>query len=115
MARKSYEERLKELDEQMEQIKARKQQVASRIKEKERKERTKRLIEVGAIFESYFGKGLTKEEAEKIAYGVKDVVQKNKDKLLKIDVEKSKEQNKVVYEVGEERLIIPEEKPSYQQ
>ena len=54
MARKTDEERLKELEEKMEQIKARKQQVESRLKEKERKERTRRLIQMGAIFEKYF-------------------------------------------------------------
>ena len=51
---KTDEERLKELEEKMEQMKVQKQQVESRLKEKERKERTRRLIQVGAIFEKYF-------------------------------------------------------------
>lgn len=55
------------------------------------------------------------DQAEKVAYGMKDAVEKHKEKLMNIDVEKSKEQNKVVYEIQEERLIMPEgEKPSYQ-
>lgn len=114
MARKTDEERLRELEEKMEQIKAKKQQVASRIQQKERKERTRRLIQVGAIFEKYFDI-VGENQAEKVAYGMKDAVEKHKEKLLKIDVERSKKENKVVYEVQEERLIIPEEdKSSYQ-
>lgn len=114
MARKTDEERLQELEEKMEQIKAKKQQVASRLAQKERKERTRRLIQVGAIFEKYFDI-VGENQAEKVAYGMKDAVEKHKDKLLNIDVEKSKEQNKLVYEVQEERLIMPEgEKAPYQ-
>lgn len=104
MARKSDEERLKELEIKMEQIKAKKQQVASRIQQKERKERTRRLIQVGAIFESYFGfkeEGLTPEQAEQIALGLSAYVKKNKDKLMGIDVEKSKKENSLVYEAKE--------------
>ncbi|EGL5918517.1 MULTISPECIES: hypothetical protein [Bacillales] len=114
MARKTDAERLQELEEKMEQIKARKQQVASRIAQKERKERTRRLIQVGAIFEKYFDI-VGEDQAEKVAYGMKDAVEKHKDKLLNIDVEKSKEHNKLVYEVQEECLIMPEgEKAPYQ-
>ncbi|MEK5105100.1 hypothetical protein MKX83_24470 [Cytobacillus sp. FSL M8-0252] len=114
MSRKTDEERLKELEQKMEQIKAKKQQVASRIQQKERKERTRRLIQVGAIFEKYFDINGEKQ-AEKVAYGMKDAVDKHKEKLLNIDVEKSKQENKLVYEVQEERLIMPEgEKPPYQ-
>jgi hypothetical protein len=114
MARKTDAERLQELEDKMEQIKARKQQVESRIQQKERKERTRRLIQVGAIFEKYFDI-VGEDQAEKVAYGMKDAVDKHKDKLLNIDVEKSKKENKIVYEVQEERLIMPEgERPSYQ-
>ena len=49
-------------------MKARKQQIESRLKEKERKERTRRLIQIGAIFEKYFDiEGV--DQAEKIAFG----------------------------------------------
>jgi hypothetical protein len=114
LARKTDEERLKELEEKMEQIKAKKQQVEVRLQQKERKERTRRLIQVGAIFEKYFDI-VGEDQAEKVAYGMKDAVEKHKEKLLTIDVEKSKNANKLVYEVQEERLIIPEgEKASYQ-
>lgn len=110
MARKSDEERLRELEEKIEQTKAKKQQIASRIQQKERKERTRRLIQVGAIFEKYFDVN-GEEEAEQVAYGMKDVVSKNKDKLKNIDVEKSKEQGSLVYKVGKEKLIIPDGNP----
>lgn len=114
MARKTDAERLQELEKKMEQIKARKQQVASRIQAKERKERTRRLIQVGAIFEKYFDI-VGEDQAEKVAYGMKEAVGKHKEKLMNIDVEKSKEQSKLVYEVQEERLIMPEdEKTPYQ-
>jgi hypothetical protein len=90
MARKTDEERLRELEEKMEQMKARKQQVENRMKEKERKERTRRLIQVGAIFEKYFDI-VGVDQAEKIAFGLKEVVEKNKEKLLNMNLEKSKE------------------------
>jgi hypothetical protein len=113
VARKTDAERLQELEDKIEQIKVRKQQVASRIAQKERKERTRRLIQVGAIFEKYFDI-IGEDQAEKVAYGMKDTVGKHKEKLMNIDVEKSKEANKIVYEVQEERLIMPEdESPPY--
>jgi hypothetical protein len=91
MARKTDEERLRELEEKLEQMKARKQQVENRMKEKERKERTRRLIQVGAIFEKYFDI-VGVDQAEKIAFGLKEVVEKNKEKLLNMNLEKSKEE-----------------------
>ena len=87
--RKTDKERLEELNQKMEQMKAKKMQLETRLKEKERKERTKRLIEVGAIFEKYFA--ITgKDQAEKVALGMKEIVEKNKEKLLNIDEEKFK-------------------------
>jgi hypothetical protein len=113
LARKTDAERLQELEEKMEQIKARKQQVASRMQAKERKERTRRLIQVGAIFEKYFDI-VGEDQAEKVAYGMKDAVDKHKEKLMNIDVGKSKKENKLIYEVQEEQLIMPEgEKAPY--
>lgn len=108
--RKTDDERLQELEEKMAQIKAKKQQLASRIQSKERKERTRRLIQVGAIFEKYFDI-IGEDQAEKIAYGMKTVVEKNKEKLLNIDVAKARSKNEnvgVVYDVPEEKLIVPE-------
>ncbi|WP_336647271.1 hypothetical protein [Micrococcus luteus] len=94
MARKSDEERLRELEEQMEKIKARKEQVASRLKEKERKARTKRLIEIGAIFEKHFDIEGGQEEAEKLALGFKQSVLKNKEKVLSMSKEQIEQANK---------------------
>lgn len=90
VARKTDEEKLQDLEKQMEQIKARKQQVETRLKEKERKQRTKRLIEVGAIFEKYFEiEG--KEEAEKIALAFQHPVLKNKSKVISMSMEQIKQ------------------------
>ena len=112
MDRKTEEERLKELEEQMEKIKARKQKIESQLRTKERKKRTRRLIQVGAIFESYFGKGLDEKEAEKIAFAVKDHVRNNKDKIAKINIEKSKEAESkgLKHPVFEEKMIVPDKK-----
>jgi len=96
MARKTDAERLLELEKKMEQLKARKQQVESRMKEKERKERTRRLIQIGAIFEKYFDI-VGEDQAEKVAFGMKEIVEKHKEKLMTIDLEKSKEKNELVY------------------
>lgn len=93
MARKTEEERLRELEEKMEKIKNQKQQLESRLKEKERKARTKRLIEVGAIFESHF-EFMGQEEAEKIALAFKHTVLKNKEKVLSMSKEEI-EQNSI--------------------
>lgn len=112
MARKTDEERLLELEQKIEQTKARKQQIASRIKQKERKERTRRLIQVGAIFEGYFGfkeGGLTPENAEQIGMGLSKYVKENKEKFLKIDIDKSKEKKEIVYKEVKEKIIMPGE------
>ena len=90
MARKTDAERLLELEKKMEQLKARKQQVESRMKEKERKERTRRLIQVGAIFEKYFNIEDV-DQAEKIAFGMKEIVEKHREKLISINLEKARE------------------------
>jgi hypothetical protein len=102
MARKTDEERLLDLEKKIEQTKAKKQQIANRLREKKRKERTRRLIQVGAIFEKYLGykdeeDGLTPEKAEQIAMALSSYVRENKDKLEKIDIEKSKENRKIIY------------------
>lgn len=64
------EERVESLTMRIEQLKARRQILQAKIRssdrKKERKERTRRLIQYGAIFETYFT--LTSlEEAEKVA------------------------------------------------
>lgn len=45
-------ESIDKLDEKIKQLKARKQAILAREKEKERKARTRRLIQIGAIIES---------------------------------------------------------------
>ena len=99
MARKTDEERLKELEKKIEQIKVQKQQVESRLKEKERKERTRRLIQVGAIFEKYFDIADV-DQAEKIAFALKKYVENNKEKILAIDLEKYKEKAELMDKEG---------------
>lgn len=59
-------ERLKKIDEKMAQLKAQKQAIINREKEKERKERTRRLIQNGALAEKYFNcEGIAPEDFEK--------------------------------------------------
>jgi hypothetical protein len=99
MTRKTDEERLKELEKKIEQIKVKKHQVESRMKEKERKERTRRLIQVGAIFEKYFDI-VDVDQAEKIAFALKKYVENNKEKIIAVDLEKSKEKTELIYKEG---------------
>ena len=62
----SQSERLKKIDEKMAQLKAQRQAILNRKKEKERKERTRRLIQNGALAEKYLNcEGLSPEEFEK--------------------------------------------------
>lgn len=77
MVKKSEEEKLIELEEKIKQLQARKQKIANAQKQKERKARTKRLIEVGAIFEKYFEiEG--QEQAEIIAKNIQSTVKTQK-------------------------------------
>lgn len=66
MSKPNAEERLIELDQKIEQLKARKQKLRAQLSQKERKERTRRLIQIGAIFEKYFSLQSV-EEAETVA------------------------------------------------
>lgn len=54
MARVTKEEQLKIIDEKMAQLKAQRQAIVAREKQKERKNRTRRLIQIGALSEKYF-------------------------------------------------------------
>ena len=70
------------------------------MKEKERQERTRRLIQVGAIFEKYFDIEDV-DQAEKIAFAVQDFVKKNKEEIFKkLDLEKSKEKGEIFEKEG---------------
>lgn len=78
--RKSPEERLQELDKKLEQIKAKKQLLQTQLQQKERKERTRRLIQVGAIFEKHFPnlENFTLEQVSELAAELYKLVQKEK-------------------------------------
>lgn len=79
--RRSPEEQLAELDKKMEQIKAKKQQIQTRITQKERKERTRRLIQIGAIFEKQFPKliDLPLERISEVAAELRELVNKERE------------------------------------
>lgn len=53
MSRSTPNERLKKIDAQLAQLRAKKQAIINREKEKERKARTRRLIQNGALAEQY--------------------------------------------------------------
>jgi hypothetical protein len=74
--RRSPEERLAELNKKMEQLKAQKQRVQAQLSQKERKDRTRRLIQVGAIFEKQFPKmaDFTMEQVSELASALGDLV-----------------------------------------
>lgn len=46
-------EQIKKIDEKLEQLKARKKAILAREREQERRNRTRRLIQIGAIAEKY--------------------------------------------------------------
>jgi hypothetical protein len=78
---KTTQERIKELDMKLEQIKAQKKQLANRAKAEERKARTKRLISIGAEVEHFAGCEIQdldafKEYLAKYAYAIANT-QKN--------------------------------------
>ena len=50
---------------------------------------------MGAVFEKYLDI-VGEDQAEKIAFGMKKIVEKSKEQLLNIDLEKSKEKNEIV-------------------
>lgn len=80
VTRRSPEEQLAELDKKMEQLKAKKQQIQTKISQKERKERTRRLIQIGAIFEKQFPKliDLPLERVSEVAAELRELVNKER-------------------------------------
>lgn len=85
MARMTEEERLQKLQEKMDKLKVEKQKLESRVKEKERKERTRRLIKIGALIEKHFDvRG--EEEAIKLIASFQEPVMKNKEKINQLDI-----------------------------
>jgi len=67
--------KLDEVRKKIDQLKAQEQAILSRTKEKERKERTKRLIEIGAIFE----KGLKSDTKYKAMAAIKYLMEHDLD------------------------------------
>lgn len=66
--RRKPEEIIEELDKKVEQIKARKQKLQAQVGQKERKERTRRLIQIGAIFETNLKLKSVEEAQERVEY-----------------------------------------------
>lgn len=63
---KTTEEQLKEIDERIEQMKARKRQIQNRAKAEERKKRTKMLIEIGGTVVKVLGRDIPYEDLPKL-------------------------------------------------
>lgn len=78
VVRRSPEEKLAELNKKLEQLKAQKQRVQAQLNQKERKERTRRLIQIGAIFEKYFDLRSV-EDAEAMAKQLRQLANKSED------------------------------------
>ena len=64
--RRTYDERLEELANRQAQLKAQERQLKKRQSAEERKHRTKRLIELGAIVESVLGRQATDEDKDRL-------------------------------------------------
>ena len=62
MAVRSYEERIAELQKRRSQLKEQEKDLQQRAREKERKKRTRRLIEIGGIAESVLGREFIDED-----------------------------------------------------
>ena len=66
MMRRTYDERIEELLKKQEQLKAQERELKKRQSAEERKRRTKRLIEIGAIVESVLGRPTTDDDKERL-------------------------------------------------
>lgn len=77
--------KIEEIEKQIEQLKSKKQKMISLENEKKRKERTKRLIEIGSIFETYF-QIESKKQAIQIAKGFTETVIENKEYIEQIEI-----------------------------
>ena len=63
--------RLERISEKLEHMKAQRQDILAREKKRQRKERTRRLIQIGALSEKYFGyKDVEPAEWEKFLRGL---------------------------------------------
>ena len=64
--KRSIDERISELQEKQKQLKEQEKKLKAQQSQAERKNRTKRLIEVGATVESVLGKPISKEDLPKL-------------------------------------------------
>lgn len=60
--KKSYDERISELQKRQEQLKAQEKSLKKKQSEEERKKRTRRLIELGGIVEAVLGRATTDDD-----------------------------------------------------
>ena len=72
------QERLEKLQKKQEQLKAREKALKARISTQERKARTKRLIEIGALVESALGRKLEEKDREKLSAYLKQSEEQGK-------------------------------------
>ncbi len=86
MATKSIEERIDDLQKKQAQLKAQEKALKAKKSQAERKARTKRLIEVGAILEK--------------AMEMEFETQEDKDKLLRLLTEEKSDQSGSTYTIG---------------
>ncbi|KUO95199.1 hypothetical protein ATW55_15430 [Ferroacidibacillus organovorans] len=99
MARKPAQERLQEIQQKEEELKRKQDQLAARrkmieqqIKARERKERTHRLVTVGAIFEYHWG-FMSPERAEALGSRLR----KSVDEMEEEEEKRSRGENDTVY------------------
>ncbi|WP_221568958.1 hypothetical protein [Alkalihalobacillus sp. TS-13] len=96
MSGKTNQERIEEIEQKINQLKVKKTQIENRERERKKKARTKRLIQIGIIFEKHFG--ITDEvEAEKMAWAFKQTINKDRFRIKDIDLIRSRERNEAVY------------------
>lgn len=69
--RKTSEQKLQELEKKMEQLKAQKQAIIAKENKQKRAERTRRLIQIGALSEKYFNcADIQPEDYEKLLQSI---------------------------------------------
>lgn len=82
-------QQLENLEKRIQQMEAKKLEIENRLKEKERKARTKRLIQVGALFEKHF-EFEGSNDALKFIYALKKVSKENREKIMSRDLDQVK-------------------------
>ena len=66
MTQRSYQDRISALAKKQEQLRIREKELRRRCSEEERRKRTRRLIELGAIVESVLGRPTVDEDKERL-------------------------------------------------